>query len=44
MLAKIIHKDNKLIPAMELAVREYFQAYDRESSDREKTGRELWRS
>jgi signal transduction histidine kinase len=30
-LAEIIHKDNKLIPAMELAVREYLQSFERES-------------
>jgi hypothetical protein len=28
-LAKIIHKDNKLIPAMELSVREYLQSSER---------------
>jgi len=42
MLAKIIHKDNKLIPAMELAVRKYLQSFEVESSDHQiNTGREL---
>jgi signal transduction histidine kinase len=42
MLANIIHKDNKLIPAMELAVSEYLQSLERESPDNHKnTGREL---
>ena len=31
-LAKIIHKDNKLIPAMELIVREYLQSFEREDN------------
>ena len=30
-LAKIIHKDNKLIPTMELAVREYLQLFEQEN-------------
>lgn len=42
MLAKIIHKDNKLIPAMELAVRECLQSIERESPENQKnTAREL---
>lgn len=30
-LGKIIHKDNKLIPTMELVVREYLQTFEREN-------------
>lgn len=37
-LAKIIHKDNKLIPAMEMAVRNFLEA---SATEREKTGRQL---
>ena len=33
LLAKIIHKDNKLIPAMELAVREYLQSFTQGDTD-----------
>lgn len=39
MLAKIIHKDNKLIPAMELAVRECLQSIERESPENQKKHR-----
>jgi signal transduction histidine kinase len=34
-LAKIIHKDNKLIPAMELAVRELLASSENEAGDRQ---------
>ena len=40
-LAKIIHKDNKLIPAMELAVRNYLTALANKDTDTLSTGRQL---
>jgi len=41
-LARIIHKDNKLIPAMELAVREYLQSIAQgESGDTQSKGQML---
>lgn len=40
-LAKIIHKDNKLIPAMELAVKEYLEFYEESGSKARENGREL---
>jgi signal transduction histidine kinase len=40
-LAKIIHKDNKLIPAMELAVEDYLGVYEENSIKAKEKGREL---
>lgn len=40
-LAKIIHKDNKLIPAMELAVQNYISASNSEDTDALATGKQL---
>lgn len=40
-LAKIIHKDNKLIPAMELAVQNYISASNSEDTDTLATGKQL---
>lgn len=40
-LAKIIHKDNKLIPAMELAVIDYLESYDGSSEKAGEIGRDL---
>lgn len=40
-LAKIIHKDNKLIPAMELAVKTYLSASDDKNADISETGEQL---
>lgn len=40
-LAKIIHKDNKLIPAMELAVQNYISASNNEDTDTLATGKQL---
>lgn len=40
-LAKIIHKDNKLIPAMELAVKEYLELYEENSAKVKEKGREI---
>lgn len=40
-LAKIIHKDNKLIPAMELAVKTYISASEDKNTDMLATGKHL---
>lgn len=40
-LAKIIHKDNKLIPAMELAVKTYLSASNDKNADISETGEQL---
>ena len=40
-LAKIIHKDNKLIPAMELAVQNYISASNSEDTNTLATGKQL---
>lgn len=40
-LAKIIHKDNKLIPAMELAVKEYLEYHEENGASAREKGREL---
>lgn len=40
-LAKIIHRDNKLIPAMELAVKEYLAFYDENGAEAKEKGQEL---
>ncbi len=40
-LARIIHRDNKLIPAMELAVKEYLAVYEEDGTKAREKGREL---
>ncbi|MEG0570303.1 MAG: GHKL domain-containing protein [Oscillospiraceae bacterium] len=40
-LSKIIHKDNKLIPAMELAVRKYLTSVNASDEETNKTGESL---
>lgn len=41
VLARIIHRDNKLIPAMELAVKEYLAFYEEDGTKAREKGREL---
>jgi len=41
VLAKLIHRDNKLIPAMELAVKEYLAFYEEDGTKAREKGREL---
>ena len=40
-LARIIHKDNKLLPAMGLAVKDYLESYDESYENSRRKGQEL---